>query len=194
VSIPVSVDIEGGYSDDPAAVGELVAQIIAAGAVGINLEDGSSAPDLLCAKIETVKRTCSRLGVDLFVNARTDVFLRGLAPESARVDETMARGALYRAAGADGIFVPALVDAQDIKAIISGLHLPLNVMARPSLPPASELSALGVRRLSAGSGIAEAAYGRASTLAAGFLRDGASSSLGENAMSYAQINGLMAAG
>ena len=111
VRVPVSADVEGGYSNDPAAVGETVAAVIEAGAVGINIEDGSGAPELLGAKIEQAKNAGERLGVKLFVNARTDVYLRGLATNERRVEETLARAERYRAAGADGIFVPGLADA-----------------------------------------------------------------------------------
>jgi 2-methylisocitrate lyase-like PEP mutase family enzyme len=191
-SVPLTVDIEGGYSSDPAAVGEAVAGLIEAGAVGINIEDGTGTPDLLCAKIERAKSASVRLGVDLFVNARTDVFLRGLVPEDRRVDETLARAERYRAAGADGIFVPGLTEATKIKAIASAVQLPLNVLARPGLPAAAELRELGVRRLSAGSGITQAVYGKITSLAAEFLQNGASAPMTEGAMPYAEINALLA--
>ena len=111
IRVPLTVDVEGGYSDDPAAVEETVARIVEAGAVGINIEDGPGAPDLLCLKIERAKRAGQHFGIDLFVNARTDVYLRGLAPEGKQVAETLARAKLYRNAGASGIFVPGLRDA-----------------------------------------------------------------------------------
>lgn len=193
VEAPVSVDIEGGYSSDPAAVGETVAALIDAGAVGINVEDGAGEPGLLCAKLERTKRAGVRLGVDLFANARTDVYLRGLVSQDRRIDETLARAERYRAAGADGIFVPGLADVTEIRLIAAALRLPLNVLAWPGLPPASELEALGVRRLSAGSGIAQAVFGRTASLAAAFLRSGASDPLTEGAMPYAAINALMPA-
>jgi 2-methylisocitrate lyase-like PEP mutase family enzyme len=193
IDVPLSVDVEGGYSDDPARVGEVVAAVIEAGGVGINIEDGSGAPDVLCAKIERAKAAGARLGVDLFVNARTDVYLSGLAPEGRRVEESLARAERYRTAGADGVFVPGLTDADEIQAITSAVQLPLNVLARPGLPPAAVLGALGVRRLSAGSGIAQALFGRAASLAATFLRDGSSDSLTGGGMSYADINALVSA-
>jgi 2-methylisocitrate lyase-like PEP mutase family enzyme len=191
IDVPLSVDVEGGYSDDPARVGEVVAAVIEAGGVGINIEDGSGAPDVLCAKIERAKAAGARLGVDLFVNARTDVYLSGLAPEGRRVEESLARAERYRTAGADGVFVPGLTDADEIQAITSAVQLPLNVLARPGLPPAAVLGALGVRRLSAGSGIAQALFGRAASLAATFLRDGSSDSLTGGGMSYVDINALV---
>ncbi len=190
IRVPLTVDVEGGYTDDPAAVEETVAKLVESGAVGINIEDGTSAPDLLGAKIDRAKRAGQHFGVDLFVNARTDVYLRGLAPEGARVAETLSRAKLYGDAGASGIFVPGVIDPAEIRAIAEGTELPLNVMAYPGLPPAVELARLGVRRLSAGSGISQAVWGRAAALAADFLKHGRSEPLGEGAMSYAAINAL----
>ncbi len=192
IRVPLTVDVEGGYSSDPAEVGETVAAVIEAGAVGINIEDGSDTPDLLCAKIERARQAGDRLGVDLFVNARTDVYLRGLAPKERLVEETLARAERYRAAGAGGIFVPGLVDAADIRAIAEASRLPLNVMALPRLPPATELEALGVRRLSAGAGIAEVVFAKTASLAAAFLRTGESRAVTKGAMPYPEINALMA--
>jgi 2-methylisocitrate lyase-like PEP mutase family enzyme len=188
--VPITVDIEGGYSDDPPAVEETVAKMVEAGAVGINIEDGANTPDLLCLKIERAKRAGQHFGVDLFVNARTDVYLRGLAPDGKRVAETLSRAKLYRDTGASGIFVPGLHDPGEISAIVAGADLPLNVMAWPGLPAAAELAQLGVRRLSAGSGISQALWGRAAALATNFLKHGKSEPLGEGAMAYPEINAL----
>ncbi len=193
IRVPLSVDIEGGYADDPAAVADVVAEVVAAGGVGINIEDGTRAPDRLCAKIEHAKAAARRLGIDLFVNARTDVYLRALVPAERRLDETLARGERYRAAGADGFFVPGLTDAAIIRTIASTVPLPLNVLAGVGLPPAAELAALGARRLSAGSGIARAALGRTSVLAEAFLREGRSDPLTTETLPYAQVNALLGA-
>lgn len=192
IRVPLTVDVEGGYSNDPATVGETIAAVIDAGAVGINLEDGASAPDLLCAKVEQVKRAVASLGAEVFVNVRTDVYLRSLAPPEKRVEETLGRAARYRAAGADGLFVPGVVDRAEIRAIVTGAGLPVNVMVRPHLPGAEELRSLGVRRLSAGSDIAEAAYGRMRSLVSAFLRDGVSEPLAEGAMPYPEVQALLA--
>lgn len=190
--VPLTVDSESGYSDDPSTVAENIARLIDAGAVGINLEDGDKEPALLCAKIEQIKRASARLGIDLFINARTDVYLAGLAPEGKRVEETLARAQRYREAGADGLFVPGVMDGNEIRTISAEAGLPLNVLVRPNLPSAAELERLGVRRLSAGSSTTASSYARLASLTRDFLRDGASAPLTEYAMGYSDINALFA--
>jgi 2-methylisocitrate lyase-like PEP mutase family enzyme len=125
------------------------------------------------------------------VNARTDVYLRSLTAADRRIEETLARADRYRTAGADRFFVPGVTDPAKIRAIAAAARLPLNVLARPGLPPARELETLGVRRLSAGSGIATA-FGRIASLAVEFLERGSSEPLATGAMPYAEINALMA--
>jgi 2-methylisocitrate lyase-like PEP mutase family enzyme len=192
IRVPLTVDMEGGYGETPAAVGEAVGAVIDAGGVGINIEDGSNPPDLLCDKIAQARQAGTRRGVDLFINARIDVYLYELAPEPARVEETLARAKRYREAGASGIFVPGVVDPAEIRTIAAAVGLPLNVLAWPGLPPAAELTRLGARRLSAGSGITEAVFGHAATLARAFLVEGRSDPLAEGAMSFGEINALVA--
>jgi 2-methylisocitrate lyase-like PEP mutase family enzyme len=194
IRVPLTADVEGGYSDDPKAVAELVARLAGMGVAGINLEDGTASPRQLCAKIEAIKRACALDGTDVFINARTDVYLRGLAPVGERVEKTLERARLYREAGADGLFVPGISDRADIAAMAAGTPLPLNVLARTSLPGAAELQAWGVRRLSAGSDIAESAYRRVAVLARDFLRDGLSAPLSADAMPYPELNALFAPG
>jgi 2-methylisocitrate lyase-like PEP mutase family enzyme len=189
VALPVSVDIEGGYADAPEAVAETVRRFIGAGAVGINIEDGSGAPELLARKIAAIRRAAVAEGVDLFINARTDVWLRALAPGREH-DEVVAREALYRDAGASGIFVPGITDLAAITALVAAVSLPLNVLARATLPDAAALQATGVRRLSAGSSIAETLAGATSTLAAAFLA-GDISGLFASPLPYGKINALM---
>src|SRR5882757_561322 len=152
LSVPLTVDFEDGYSADPSVVAGHIVQLVHSGVAGINIEDGAEAPTVLAAKIEAIKKAAAGAGGDIFVNARTDVYLRGLAPEGARVAEVLARAELYRNAGADGLFVPGICVRDEIGQVVDGAGLPLNVMDWPGLPVA-ELSALGVRRLSAGAGI-----------------------------------------
>jgi len=172
VSVPISTDAEGGYDDDPARVAENVRALIGAGAVGINLEDGKAAHETHLRKIEAARAVAVQEGVDLFINARTDVILKQLvAPEEA-LAETLRRARAIKAAGASGLFVPGIFDAAMIAAVTRDAGLPLNVMARPGLPPLAELKAIGVRRLSAATSVFNAAMAATYATAADFLRDG----------------------
>jgi 2-methylisocitrate lyase-like PEP mutase family enzyme len=190
IRVPLSVDIEGGYSDDPTVVKRVVDGIIEAGAVGINIEDRGGSPDLLCTKIEAARQSATRAGADLFINARTDIYLRSIASGDAAVEEVVRRAGRYRDAGCDGIFVPSVTDSASIKAIVTAIDpLPLNVLALTGLPSVDVLQEQGVRRLSAGSGIARAALTRASTLAAAFL-DGSVAQMFSEATSHLAMNQL----
>lgn len=186
--VPVSVDFEGGYSDDPAEVAALAGRLVEAGAQGINIEDGGGAPEALAAKIAAIR---AAVGGELFINARCDLWLRGVGAAETRVDEALRRAATYAAAGADGFFAPGLVEPAGIAALTAGTPLPVNLLAFPGLPGAAELERLGVRRLSAGSGLASAAYGRTATLARAFLTDGSPGPMMEGGLPWAEMNALM---
>jgi 2-methylisocitrate lyase-like PEP mutase family enzyme len=192
LKLPLTVDIEGGYSDQAQAVGQLVEAVIGAGAVGINIEDGRAAPELLCRKIEQARAAAQRAGVPLFINARCDVYLKGLVPPEQRVAETLARAALYREAGADGLFAAGARLPDEIAALVAGTPLPLNILALAGVPAADQLQALGVRRVSSGSGIAESVYARVAELSRGFLQEADGAALSERSLPYAELNGLMA--
>ena len=124
------------------------ARIVDAGAVGVNIEDGNDPPDLLCPKIEHAKAAAAQAGVDLWVNARIDVYLRKLVPGRAAFDETVRRARLYREAGADSIFVPAWSMTRRIARLVtllSGCRSMLS--AWPGLPdgatPSERLACAG---------------------------------------------------
>ena len=190
ISVPLSVDMEAGYASDPAAIADNAFALASAGAVGINLEDGSDRPEVLCERIAATKRGAARAGVDLFVNARTDVYLRGLTKPERAVEESIARGRKYRDAGADGLFVPGVVDPVSIRQIVAGVSLPLNVLVWAGLPAVSELAALGVRRVSAGSGISSAVHGLTRRAARQFLEGRGYDNMLEGAMPYPELNAL----
>ena len=145
-----------------------MAEVVDAGAVGINLEDGAGAPESLAAKIRAIR---ARLGdTPLFVNARTDVYLAELAQGDAAVAMTIERLRLYRDAGADGGFVPGLTDADAARRIADAVPLALNVMAMPGLPPLDALRNAGVRRISAGPGVFKRAFAIGRDAVEAFLR------------------------
>jgi len=189
VKVPVTVDLERGYAPDPEGVAEAVARVVDAGAEGVNLEDGGGPAEALASKIAAVRR---RLGARVFVNARTCVVLHGLvAPERAAA-EVLARARLFADAG--GLFVPRLADAETIQAITRGTPLPLNVLLVPGLPPPAALRELGVRRLSVGPRVAEAAYALARRAARDLLASGAYETLLAADLTYAEANALFARG
>lgn len=190
VSAPVTVDFERGYSDDPAAVAAAVLRLIDAGAVGVNLEDGSAPPELLARKIRAVRAAVAARGADVFINARTDVYLRGLAPPERAVPETLVRARLYADAGCDGLFVPKVTALDEIDAIVRGSSLPLNVMAMPGIAPVAELRGAGARRLSVGPGLAEVALAAARRACVELLEHGTYASLFACEVTYAEMNAL----
>ena len=102
----------------------------------------------------------------------------------------MERGRRYRAAGCDGLFVPGLIDRDPIRHLAAAIAIPLNVMVRPNLPPVAELAALGVRRVSAGSAIAQAAHGITRRAAVQMLAEGRYDAMFETTTAYAELNGL----
>lgn len=162
VSVPVTADIESGFADSPAGVGETIRMVIDAGAVGVNLEDGIGAGLLpvedYTRRVGAARQAAESAGVALFINARTDVYLRGIGEPDGRLKHALERAAAYVDAGADGIFVPGVVDKETLAELVSKIDAPLNVMAGPGAPPVGELEALGVARVSVGPSLTEAAY------------------------------------
>jgi 2-methylisocitrate lyase-like PEP mutase family enzyme len=191
VRVPLSADIESGFGDTASAVEEPVARIVGAGAVGVNIEDGTDAPDLLCAKIERAKKVAAKAGVDLWVNARVDVYIRKLSDGDAAFEESVRRAEIYKSAGADSIFVPALVDGPTIGRMVPRVGLPFNALAWAGLPDASTLKKLGVRRLSAGGWLARVAYDRAYLAAQAFLAEGKVEAFSHPEITVPNLNDLM---
>ena len=160
VDLPVTIDLESGYGAKSAAVADTLTRAIRAGAVGCNIEDrviggdGLYEPQEQAARIRAARAAADRLSIPAFINARTDVFLKA---EPARHDATLVdialqRAAAYAAAGANGLFVPGLTEAELIGRLCTASPLPVNVMVLPALPPRDELARLGVARISHGPG------------------------------------------
>jgi 2-methylisocitrate lyase-like PEP mutase family enzyme len=180
VRVPVTADIEGGYGtgsvDD---VTETVRAVIEAGAVGINLEDspGRDGAPLLAAsvhaeRIRAARAAAREAGLDLFINARTDVYLFQVGDFETRLDETLRRAGQYLEAGADGIFVPGVKDVERIASLAERIPAPLNVMVVPGLPDIAQLSQLGVARVSVGPAIAQVALEATQRASQALLRHG----------------------
>lgn len=188
ISVPLSADIEGGYSDAPAQVALNVSRLIDVGVTGINIEDGAGNPDLLCAKVDAIRTACIQRGVELYINVRTDVYARNLVSAENRAAEVMARAQTYHRAGADGLFVLGLADVNEMRDIAGSTPLLLNVVVWPGLAPVEELARAGVRRLSAGSWLPQTLWAQNARLVSGFLQDDAMTPMMENAAPYSEIN------
>jgi len=190
VSVPVSVDIEAGYGDSPAAVSATVRAVVQAGAVGVNLEDRRDGASLFGAAEQADRLAAARAAagdMPVWINARTDVFLSGACPPTpAGVAAALKRAAAYRSAGADSLFIPGLVDLGAIAELVAG-PLPVAVMAWPGAPTVAEFTAAGVVRISLGSAIAQAAYGLAARAAAELFTNGTYDS-SANGFDYGTMN------
>jgi 2-methylisocitrate lyase-like PEP mutase family enzyme len=185
VDLPLTVDIEEGCSDDPEEVARFVATLVDEGVAGINIEDGSKSPDLLVAKLQAIRAALGKR--DLFINARTDVYLRGMASGDAAVEEVLARAKRYIDAGIDGMFVPGVSVIEEIRRVAKGIApVPLNVMLVPGLPSHAELVAAGARRLSAGIALPLEAYAATGQKAAEFMGRDAPA-----AVTYPLLNALL---
>lgn len=169
---PLTADIEGGFTDDLDQLASNIARVIKAGAVGINIEDGGRDPALHARKIAAVRAEADRQDVALFINARTDVYLRNLAEGEAAYAETVRRATLYIQAGADGVFVPGPADPKLIGRLAAAIDRPLNVMGRDGVPTAAELLGLGVRRLSSATSPFRVAYAAMQRAVTAYLHGG----------------------
>ncbi|MBA3647421.1 MAG: isocitrate lyase/phosphoenolpyruvate mutase family protein [Chitinophagales bacterium] len=154
IDIPLSVDMETGYSPNISEVITNIEKLFDIGVVGINLED-SQGKDLFIEKLTRIKNHLARKNMQLFVNARTDSFLENLP---AALELTLDRLHPYEEAGADGIFVPFVKEKDEIKKITSATTLPVNVLCMPDLRSIEDLAECGVRRISMGSFLFKAHY------------------------------------
>jgi 2-methylisocitrate lyase-like PEP mutase family enzyme len=194
VTIPVTADIEGGYGPGPGDVAVTVEAVIAVGAVGVNIEDSRAPggplfdPAEQAERIQAARAASALAGLpELFINARTDVFLYGIGVPETRLDDVLARSDAYAKTGADGLFVPGLTDLQAITELAEASPLPVNVMAGPDSPLVSELAAAGVRRVSIGTALTQAAYTLTKRKAAELLTTGSYAEL-EQTLDFATIN------
>jgi 2-methylisocitrate lyase-like PEP mutase family enzyme len=199
VDVPVSADIEGGYGPDPEHVAATVEAVVSAGAVGINLEDSGAADGGLfsledqSARIRAARAAAERSGLgELVINARTDGYLLQLGTAEERRDDVLRRAAAFAEAGADVIFVPGLLDLVVLKHLAAESALPVSVMAGPGSPSTADFAAVGVRRVSVGTNVTQAAYTLARTATVELLQQGTFTAL-EGALDFNAIDALFAA-
>ncbi|HLK51727.1 MAG TPA: isocitrate lyase/phosphoenolpyruvate mutase family protein [Bryobacteraceae bacterium] len=190
-SVPVSADVMAGFSD----IEETVAGLVAAGGVGMNLEDFQSGKLVNLAeqieKIRAVGRAGERLGVPVVLNARCDIYLEQIGDAATRFDRTVERVLAYRNAGADCVFVPAVRDEETIRRLVEAVKAPVNVLAGPGTPPISRLEQLGVARVSLGSGPMRASMSLMRAIAEELRDAGTYTRMLGGAVPYTEANDLL---
>ena len=197
VEIPVTADMEAGFGTTPEEVAETARAVIAAGAVGMNLEDGDEErPDFLVEVnrqkeiIRAVVEAAAGAGVSFVLNARTDILLYGIGASETRVARTIDRLNAYREAGAPSLFAPGAKDADIIGQLARGVGGPLNILATAGTPPIAELQRLGVARVSVGSGPMRATLSFLRRMARQFLDEGVFTMMTEDTIPYSDVNQL----
>lgn len=193
LTVPLTVDVEAGYGSSPEEVAANVELVIAAGAVGVNVEDGRDGAladvALQVEVIAAVGELKARTGVPFVINARTDSYWLGLGDEASQLEESVRRGNAYLEAGADCVFVPGGFGSDVIATLVAEIDGPLNVIASPACPSPRELQELGVARLSTGSAPVRAALGLVRDIARA-LRGGDLAWVRDVTLSYGEANAL----
>jgi 2-methylisocitrate lyase-like PEP mutase family enzyme len=198
VSVPVTADIENGFADKPEGVAETVRRILAAGVAGVNIEDAAypdsgAVPVPIAEQAERLaaaRAAADEAGIALYINARIDTYLRELGDPDDRFASTVQRATAFLDAGASGVFVPGISEAETIAALAAAIDAPLNVLAGPGSLPIGELARLGVARVSLGSSVAQAAYGLVRRAAREAFTQGTYSALGD-VVGYGELNALL---
>jgi 2-methylisocitrate lyase-like PEP mutase family enzyme len=184
--LPLNVDSERCYPDEPGGVAETVRLLGEAGAAGCSIEDWN--PDtgriedvaLAVERVAEASEAARTFDPPLVLTGRAENHLHGVDD----LDDTIARLVAYRDAGADCVYAPWLSTREQIAAVVDAVGVPVNVLATPAVPPVPELAELGVRRISTGSLLAGVAYGAlaaaARELQAGSTSTYAADRLGES--------------
>ncbi len=195
VEVPVTADMAAGFGNTPEEIAETTRAVIAAGAVGMNMEDVvEGKPGVLADAnrqreiIGAVLEAAAGTGIPLVLNARTDIFLESIGPAETRLARTIDRLNAYRAAGAQSLFAPGVKDKETIAQLARGVTGPLNILATAGTPPVAELQQLGVARVSVGSGPARATFGLLGRMARQLREEGSFKLMTEGAISYADAN------
>jgi 2-methylisocitrate lyase-like PEP mutase family enzyme len=199
VRVPVTADMEAGYGITPKDMADTAKAIVAAGAVGLNLEDVTGDTEdtqvdlkLQQEKIRAIHQASASLGVKLVVNARTDVYLMPIGPEATRFERTVQRLRAYREAGADCLFAPGVSDGEIIRRLVKEVAAPLNILVTPGAPPIPELEKMGVARASIGSGVMRATLGLVRRIGKELLESGSTATLFGSSIPFAEVNRALA--
>ena len=176
-SLPLNVDSERCYPDDPGGVTKTVELLAEAGAAGFSIEDYNPSTGRIddveeaAARVRVAADAAHRLPDPMVLTGRAENHIRGVQD----LDDTIARLTAYRDAGADVVYAPGLADLDQIMAVVEAVRVPLNVLALPHGPTVVELASVGVRRVSTGGALARSAYGALLAGAQELLAGGTSS-------------------
>jgi len=197
LTIPLSVDIESGFAATAEQLSDTIRRVIAAGGVGVNIEDISNFKNktLLTAekqveRLRTVRNVSNSLGIHLVINARTDAYRYAPGDEQARLKEAIRRAKAYGEADADCLYPMGLTDKEAIAAFVNAVNRPVNIMARKSAPAISELEKIGVKRLSLGPGPMYAILGLLRKIAQELKQKGTYDAMLAGAITFDELNAL----
>jgi 2-methylisocitrate lyase-like PEP mutase family enzyme len=198
VRVPVTADMESGYGTTVKDMMETTKAVIAAGAIGMNLEDvtGDDESSLVeisrqQEKIRAIRELSSAIGVPLVLNARTDIYLMPIGEASTRFEKTVERLRAYRQAGADCVFAPGISDRDTIAKLVKAVAAPLNILASANCPPLAELEKMGVARASAGSAVMRATLGIVRRIGKDWIERETYDSLFDGAVPFVDLNRMM---
>lgn len=198
VQIPVTADIESGYAKNNAELKENIKMLLDVGIAGINFEDTNKDDKTIisieaqCEKLSVIRNTASEMGVPLFINARTDVYLQANdLPDQEKLAETIRRGKAYKDAGADGFYPIFLKEETAMKSIVKEVGLPVNILILPGIPDFKELQDLGITRVSLGPGFLKIAINAMKNTAEKLLHNEGMQEVTDNPVTSAYLNTLV---
>jgi 2-methylisocitrate lyase-like PEP mutase family enzyme len=194
---PLSVDIESGFGATIGELSDTIRRVIAAGGVGINIEDISNfksktlfALENQVERIRTVRNLSNSLGIPLVINARTDAYRYAAGDEGSKLEDAIRRANAYAGADADCLYPMGLTDKSAITKFVRVVKKPVNIMARQGVPAIPELEKIGVKRLSLGPGPMYAAMGLLRKIAQELKRQGTYDALLTGTITFDELNGL----
>ena len=197
-SLPVTVDMESGYSSDIHRLKDNIKHLVDAGVSGINIEDYNHEKNAMrsttdqCERLQAIVEVAKSEGIPLFINARTDVYLRpGKLTEDEKLAEAIERGLAYERAGAHGLFVPAMMNEAHLQSIVTQIGLPVNVLMLPGAPGLDKLKAMGVRRVSFGPGLLRIAMNAIQSFLEQLPRDKNVEAITQNPLTTGALAGLL---
>ena len=195
VQIPLSVDLELGYGNSICEITENVKALIAAGAVGLNIEDGYPGEEdyleelsFQVNKIKALAELKKELDIDFVINARTCACWLNITDNGDNLDIAIERCNAFADAGADCVFVPGLLDEEQVKRLANEVDAPVNIVANPMFNDFDKIQQAGIKRLSIGSGAVRAVYAKLIDIASELYENNSLKSMLSHNFTYTEAN------